>query len=468
MTDVTLPPQMLQLRGQLTSAHMRQTTPMRFVVPEGVTHIHFRFQHSPKFAPDQKLPYQISLMIFDTHGPRFEISRPDDQGVFINAAQASPGGTPGPVSAGEWMVFILVHRIMSDSPVAYTLDITMSFDPLTATPQTWTPGKVAPRGPGWYRGDLHAHSIHSDGSLDIPDLVRFWRERGVDFMTLSDHNTISGLPQVRSLADDQLLTLGGIELSTYWGHAVAVGVHQWFDWRKLDGTQITMRELAQQVIDAGCLFTIAHPNDPGDPLCCGCRWEHYDMMPGNALAVEVWNGYWSPRNQEALTWFYRWLNEGRRVTAVSGTDLHSLPREQGPQGRRGAVNVVYAQELSEAAILTAIKAGHSYLSAGPELLLTATTAAGETAMIGDTLTAAQVAQGPVTVCATWQGSDSSGGIRLVVNGKVYREKKVGAAGELRWELAQGTVTPEAIGWCAVELRDEADTLLAVTNPIFFG
>jgi len=445
-------PQSIQLHGQLTSADMRQTRPIPVQMPEGVTQVHFRFRYSPKFAPNQRLAHQISLMIFDTEGPRFEISRPDDQGVWIHEAEASPGGMAGPIQPGTWQLFILVHRLLSDEPVRYELDITLSFDPIERQPRSWQPGLVASRGPGWYRGDLHAHSIHSDGSLDVPELVNFWREQGVDFMTLSDHNTLSGLAQVRSLSDDDLLTLGGIELSTYWGHAVAVGVRRWFDWRKLDGSQLTMPELAQQVIDAGCLFTIAHPMDPGDPMCCGCRWEYDDMMPGNALAVEVWNGLWSARNQEALSWFYRWLNQGYRLTAVSGTDLHTLPRSI----RRTAVNVVYAQELSEPAIVDALKAGHSYISSGPELLLTAHTSAGEVAMIGDTLP-----PGEITLRATWRDGDDGDSLRLVLDGKVYREHFVAGSGEMCWTLAPGRAR-----WFVVELRNPSNDLLAVTNPIF--
>jgi len=456
---MTPPPLKLQLTGQLTSADMRQTTPIHFDVPEGVTNIHFLFKYSPKAAIDQRLPYQISIMIFDTKGPRFEISRPDDKGVSINAVQTSPGGTTGPIPVGSWMLFILVHRLLSETVVTYELDIDMSFDPLVEQPKQWQRGQVAPRGPGWYRGDLHAHTIHSDGWWDIPDLVRFWKERGADFMTLSDHNTVSGLAQVHSLADDDLLTIGGIELSTYWGHAVATGVDRWFDWRKLDGSQITMPELAQQVIDAGSLYTIAHPMNAGDPTCCGCRWEHYDMMPGNALAVEVWNGEWRPDNQEALQWFYHWLNEGYRLTAVSGTDLHGPPTGEA----RGALNVVYAQELSEKAILAAVKAGHSYISAGPELLLTASTADGHTAMIGDTLAPEHTSGGDTTIKACWKNGHEGDGIRFVVDGKVLREQIVGPSGELTWRLAPGQAT-----WCSVELRDSDEGLWAVTNPIFFG
>lgn len=451
-------PQIVQFRGQFTSADMRKTIPVFVNVPEGVTNIHFLLNYSPKAAEDQRLPYQISMMIFDPNGPRIEVTRPKDTGVFVNAAQASPGGTPGPIPAGQWIVYLLVHRLLSDTPVSYELDITMSFDPVTETPQTWTRGKVAPRGPGWYRGDLHAHTIHSDGSWDVPDIVRYWREQGADFMTLSDHNTISGLEQAYSLAGDDLLIIGGIELSSYWGHAVAVGINEWFDWRQTDGTSITMPELAQQVIDAGSLYTIAHPMNVGDPTCCGCRWEHYDMMPGNALAVEVWNGHWRPHNQEALQWFYRWLNEGYRLTAVSGTDMHWRPTED----VRNAVNVVYAQELSESAILEALKAGRSYISAGPELLITATTADGHSAMIGDTIGREHVQSGNTTVTVRWSGGHAGDSIRFVINGMVYREKIVGPSGELSWQLSPGQAA-----WCGAELRDEDEGLWAVTNPIFF-
>ena len=167
--------------------------------------------------------------------------------------------------------------------------------------------------------------------------------------------------------------MGGIELSTFFGHAVAVGAHAWFDWRRLDGSQMTMPELAQARHRRRRLFTIAHPMHPGDPGCCGCRWEHYDMMPGNATGrrgLERCPG--NTFNQESLQLFYRWLNEGHRLTATSGTDLHGPP----PSGVRGAVNVVYADDLTEEAIVAAVKAGRSYISAGPELLLNVTNRVG--------------------------------------------------------------------------------------------
>lgn len=445
--------QRLEWRGALTSADMSKMLPINFEVPEGVTNLHVTLLYSPHIGQDQKLPHQVSVSLFDPNGPRCEMSRPTEVGVDIGLLRSSPGGTSGPISAGHWTALIQVHRVLTEQPVEYVLSIELSFAPAGGEAAAWPAPKTGGRGAGWYRGDLHSHTIHSDGSWDVPDLVGFWHRQGVDFMTLSDHNTISGLAQARSMGDPGFLVMGGIELSTFRGHALAIGVRQWLDWRREDGSELPMQEVARQVMAAGCLCIIAHPMDPGDPGCCGCRWEHYDMMPGNALTIEIWNGIWSPSNQEALTWFYHWINEGRRLTATSGTDLHEEP----PPGARGAVNVVYADDLTEDAVIAAIRAGRSYVSGGPTLLLNVVTESGLEAMLGDTVPPeAAVA----VVC--WSGARAGDILRFNVNGRAYREQIVGAAGEMRWPLAAGQAR-----WCNAELRDADDGLWAVTNPIYF-
>jgi hypothetical protein len=43
----------------------------------------------------------------------------------------------------------------------------------------------------WYRGNLHTHSLWSDGD-DFPEMVIDWyRDNGYDFIALSDHNTLA-------------------------------------------------------------------------------------------------------------------------------------------------------------------------------------------------------------------------------------------------------------------------------------
>src|SRR6476660_1787292 len=41
----------------------------------------------------------------------------------------------------------------------------------------------------WYRGNIHTHTLWSDGD-DYPEMVALWyREHGYDFLSFSDHNT---------------------------------------------------------------------------------------------------------------------------------------------------------------------------------------------------------------------------------------------------------------------------------------
>lgn len=445
------------IEGQLTSDNMRQLIPYYFDVPEGATQVHVNFDFTPAHPPEHQFPHQLSLMVFDPDGPRLGISKPSEEGAYVNAVNPSPGGLPAPIKSGRWTVFVLVYRLLTpEQPVDFTLKITITSDEIVGKPREWKPGIVASRGPGWYRGDLHAHSIHSDGSLDVPELVQFWRDRNVDFMTLSDHDTISGIGQVRSLADDDLLTMGGMEISTFLGHAVAIGIHDWFEWRTLHGKQIPVPTIAQNIIDSGGLFIIAHPRDDGEPWCCGCRWLHEDMMPGNALAVEIWNGYWNHANEEALRLFYSWLNQGHRIVATSGTDLHHLSQVNGMG--QGAVNVVYADDLTEAAIIAGVKAGRSYISAGPELEFTVQTDSGAEGMLGDTLPC-----GPATLHVRWRDAHEGDLLRLIVDGMPYAETPISdPSGDISWKLSKRAK------WCNVELRHPKNGLWAVANPIFFG
>ena len=218
--------------------------------------------------------------------------------------------------------------------------------------------------------------------------------------------------------------------------------------------EMDVNRIMQQVIDAGELLIIAHPMSPDEPFCSGCIWGFDDARPGVALGVEVWNGGWHMFNDEGLQQYYVWLNQGNRLVATSGTDSH---RPFDPESRRG-FNVVYADELSEVAILAAIRKGHSYVSAGPELILTAATESGKAAMMGDLLPAEDV-----TLKVTWKAAHEGDVLRLIVDGEVREELPVEQIGEQTWSFEVGQLK-----WANVELRDAKGNMWAVTNPIFIG
>ena len=92
-------------------------------------------------------------------------------------------------------------------------------------------------------------------------------DRGYDFVALTDHNTVSALSQFRQLAGETIATIPGMELTTFNGHALALGREDIVEWRVREGS--TMSGLARSLQAAGSLYVIAHPRKEGHPFCTG-------------------------------------------------------------------------------------------------------------------------------------------------------------------------------------------------------
>ncbi|HMV48012.1 MAG TPA: CehA/McbA family metallohydrolase [Blastocatellia bacterium] len=67
----------------------------------------------------------------------------------------------------------------------------------------------------WYKGNTHTHTINSDGDSTPDEVVRWYRERGYNFLVLSDHNyltEVSGLNSVLG-AKEKFLLIPGEEVT---------------------------------------------------------------------------------------------------------------------------------------------------------------------------------------------------------------------------------------------------------------
>lgn len=154
-------------------------------------------------------------------------------GFTLSAADATPGYAPGPVEPGSWSV-ILGPMVGAAGGMAWQVDVTLHHgDPLPRAPYDILPTAVAGRGPGWYRGDLHLHSVHSDGQRTVDEIVAAARQEGMHFIATSDHNTSSTGVTWRGNIPADLLVINAEEVTTRHGHWLAVGLPQgeWVDWR---------------------------------------------------------------------------------------------------------------------------------------------------------------------------------------------------------------------------------------------
>ncbi len=162
---------------------------------------------------------------------------------FVIAADAAtPGYLPGELEPGTWHVIIGLYRLAPDGTgYSLTAEVTTSRgvlrpDPVPASPPLTDrpPRRVLPASDGrrWLAGDLHLHTMHSDGALPVAGVARLVAERGLDFAAITDHNTVSHHAELPAAADRYGITLvPGQEVTTDTGHASALGDVGWIDFR---------------------------------------------------------------------------------------------------------------------------------------------------------------------------------------------------------------------------------------------
>lgn len=352
-----------------------------FDVPSGVTAL--RVQKEFDHGPDPKQSGMIDLGLFDPRGygmPEavqgqgalgfrgWQGGTLDDlvlTGDFINS---SPQCLAGPIPAGRWHLGQWYIKGTSFG-VGYKYTILFSFDgpqPQSHMPlvPTYEPG-VLDSQEGWYPGNPHVHTIHSDGGHTLAEVVAANQAAGFRFVVCTDHNTPRGHYEFAEVAQDYPthLLIAGNELTSPCGHAGIIGQRPgyWFDFR-IDGGDGQLPQLIREAHRQNALFVINHPFQG----CTTCLWRYPFAEHEEADAVEVWNGIWGEDDRRALEWWDEMLKAGRRIHAMGGSDFHHSHDPLLP------VVWVYARNLSQPAVMEALRQGRIFLSEttrGPGLYL---------------------------------------------------------------------------------------------------
>jgi hypothetical protein len=451
------PARQVMLKGDITRDDYKRLFERTFDVPEGTADLEIELSYS---GDSEKTVIDLGL-----RGPAgFRgWSGGGSQTIEVGAVRASYGYQPGPIEPGRWAVVLGVPNIREGRRDSYTVAVRLLSDDRAPAP-------VLKKGPAWFVGDLHSHSGHSDGRTTTTGGTRIpvpahrvfdaARAAGLDFIALTDHNTASHWLDVDRLQPyyDGLLLLHGREITTYRGHANAIGETRFHDFRVSDGR--VSDALKGPAFD-GAFVSINHPAVPDDERCMGCRWTELGAdIAARINGVEVVN---ADRRAGALSGWPVWvdlLNRGFHVTAVGGSDEHT-PGESADRQLGTPATVVYAAELSEPAIVAALKSGCVYVRTqgpdGPELDFSAD-ADGHRYEMGQTIPHA----GPITLRAS-VGRASGQHVVWIRSGEVLGETPVPPAGP----LALDTVArPGDWFTLVVRLGDDDPTVFA--NAIFVG
>jgi hypothetical protein len=423
----------------------------------------------------------IDIGLFDPRGSDF----PGDAGFrgwsgsarqefTIAPTEATPGYLPGPLPAGRYQIILGLYRIWSkgaDYEIEVQADLGAStglFPPSGFSPLPYQ----APSATGtpliWLRGDLQSHSEHSDAKGTLAQLTAKARGLGLDFLSVTDHNTVSHHPHLAAFADHSLLLIPGQEATSYYGHMNIWGTSRWCDFRcRTDADIAAVIQLARA---SGALCSINHPKTNGPP------WEY--GLDLSVDAIEVWQGPWPWHNAESLALWERSLTAGRRLTAVGSSDYHCPSGEETGFLRLGQpTSWVKATGWGVSEVLEAIRAGRVSISAmpeGPRLDLRATSG-GVTVPMGGELSPSPGVPVEVEV-EVERGAGWT--LRLIADGEIAHEIPITLASATVRIPVRGTtyLRAELVGDAPRELippgappdLDLRGWRWALTNPVYLG
>jgi hypothetical protein len=364
----------LELRGVLTRADHETYKELAFDVPPGVQRLTVSFEYTGR---EERAT--IDLGLFDPE--RFRGWSGGDKASFtLSALDATPSYLPGPIMPGRWTLLLGVPNIRPGRESSYVARIRFGRGERTEV-SSFSDAPLAV-GARWYRGDLHMHTCHSDGTVasqsgarrvpgPVYRTVEAAAAKGVDFIAVTDHNAVSHHHSLRELQPyfDRLLLIPGVEITTFCGHMGVLGAVGFVEFRLTSRHLPGVNDLLDAVERQHGLFAINHPALPSNEFCMGCGWTAQGTDYGRVPAVEVVNGGAAAAQGgtadgpfSGVPFWEARLNEGRRMTAIGGSDNHKPDEDPVKAPAVGSpTTVVWADELSERAILDAIRAGRVFV-----------------------------------------------------------------------------------------------------------
>lgn len=191
-----------------------------------------------------------------------------------------------------------------------------------------------------YVGVAHVHSLFSDGTGEIPEIAKYADESELDFLLMTDHNTLRGLQEGYEKWYGNTLCLVGCEINDKENrnHYLAFGIDEAYS------TRLSAKEYVKKVKEAGGIGFIAHPHEKRNHMEEHPPYPWVDWSINDFNGIEIWNhmSEWmenlteqnrynsflhplrsiiAPPSETLKLWDE--LNLKRKVVGIGGADAHA-------------------------------------------------------------------------------------------------------------------------------------------------
>jgi len=136
-----------------------------------------------------------------------------------------------------------------------------------------------------YIGALHIHSVYSDGTGTVKEIIKYAQEVGLDYLILTDHNTVKALKDGYEGWYGDTLFLVGCEINDKENknHYLAFGIEDSLS------TRLSAKEYVKKVKEAGCIGFLAHPHEKREHMNEHPPYPWTDWKCQDFNGMEIWN-----------------------------------------------------------------------------------------------------------------------------------------------------------------------------------
>ncbi|MCD6576519.1 MAG: PHP domain-containing protein [Anaerolineaceae bacterium] len=344
-----------------------------FDVPKHARKVGVRSSHHRK----NSFPW-IYLSLFDPFDFRgsqlqYLISGVIVYDLWVSKESSAFGCIPGEIPDGKWRIQFDIRFLHGPEKVS----VEMYYETGASAGVQPTPffdERITNKNPGWYKGELHAHTKESDGKLTVSELIGYAHSSQLDFLSITDHFTVSQWWRITPSDLTDMVLINSSEITSHRGHANIHGIRKWVD-VYTDRENWNVNLAAEETHQQGGLFCINHAFNTV------LGWRQFDFNWENADLFEIFHSTEGPNNIAQISMWDTLLREGHRIIGVAGTDCHNPENEIEKLGR--VVTWVHADELSAKGIIEGLIKGNVFVSLGPKMEFSIKNSSGSTASMGE-------------------------------------------------------------------------------------
>lgn len=192
----------------------------------------------------------------------------------------------------------------------------------------WAVSSSAAQEKQWFKGNLHTHTLNSDGDSTPSEVTSWYREHRYQFLVLTDHNYLTNVDGLNSIhgAPGKFLLVPGEEVTTAFGklpiHVNALGLTSLVEPQKGLSVTETIQKNVNAIREHEGVASLNHPN-------FGWAAASKDISGVSNLGLfEVYNGHPMVNNNggggfESLDEMWdALLTAGKRLRGIAVDDAH--------------------------------------------------------------------------------------------------------------------------------------------------